>query len=368
MLDRTTTVRADSVEIAVQQGLAELKIEEKDAEIRVISEGKKGFLGFGKQEAVVHISAKYDDLSMRELTQQLEAEAGIKTPQKKTKITNKQSKTADYIRSNNQQEDLADDLEFSSQDAEEKELEGQSIDFSDTEAAVVAEEPSLDTSAEILSGQESAEPEMPEEIEEDAELPPAPATNVKPEPEPEVAEKNESATHEGNQKELTDSKRIETETEAEEIDYSVTRQAVCRYLEQVIQEYGAEAQVTYKTKGNQVIFNIETDKSGLVIGKHGKIINALQTLVQVMIHRTERRRTTILLNVGDYRDRRSNVLEQIAQRTADQVLKTKQTVILDPLPAYERKQIHAYLSKVDHVSTHSEGKDPNRYLVVDYVP
>ena len=49
------------------------------------------------------------------------------------------------------------------------------------------------------------------------------------------------------------------------------------------------------------------------------------------------------------------------------MLRTKQAVILDPLPAYERKQIHAYLSRIDHINTHSEGKDPNRYLVVDYV-
>lgn len=356
MLDRTTTVRAESVEKAIQQGLAELQIEEKDAEIRVISEGKKGFLGFGKQDAVVHISAKFDDLSMRELTQQLEAEAGIKTPQHKNKSTVKPSKTADYIRSNNQQKDITADLEFSNQqDNEEKSPLSQKNDVVAANSKPLVEEPSLDETVEAAPLEEAIESQS-NDTEKDSLT-----ANRETEPIEEPSAAPVIAEEKSKNPEVT-------ETNKEEIDYSQTRQAVCNYLEQVIQEYGAQAQVTYKTKGNQVIFNIETDKSGLVIGKHGKIINALQTLVQVMIHRSERRRTTILLNVGDYRDRRSSVLEQMAQRTADQVLKTKQTVILDPLPAYERKQIHAYLSRVDHISTHSEGKDPNRYLVVDYVP
>ena len=68
---------------------------------------------------------------------------------------------------------------------------------------------------------------------------------------------------------------------------------------------------------------------------------------------------------GDYRERRASVLESIADRTADRVIRTKQPVFLEPLPAFERKQIHARLSQNKQITTHSEGKEPHRYLVVE---
>ncbi|MBG9981301.1 Jag N-terminal domain-containing protein [Facklamia sp. DSM 111018] len=324
MLDRTLTVRAESVDKAIQQGLQQLNISEQDAEIRIISEGKKGFFGFGKQEAVVNITAK-TELSMKEITQQLEKEAGISSDLPKAK---KQSKTADYIRKNNEQEALE----------------------SVSEVNEIEEVETFNQEADIKQSNEKNNLEIEEKKKQDDvqnSLDQKEATNL--------VNNIQNSTMEPVKNEVVSESELDQE-----------RNAICRYLENVIREYGAEAEVNYEMKGNQIIFNIETDKSGLVIGKHGKIINALQTLVQVMIHRRNRRRISVMLNVGDYRDRRLNVLEQMAQRTAEQVLKTKQTVILDPLPAYERKQIHAYLSKIEHISTHSEGKDPNRYLVVDY--
>ena len=66
-------------------------------------------------------------------------------------------------------------------------------------------------------------------------------------------------------------------------------------------------------------------------------------------------RMSVQVDVGDYRLRRTEALQQIAEKTARRVLKTKQPVYLEPLPAYERKQIHAYLSKNKRISTHSEG-------------
>ena len=146
----------------------------------------------------------------------------------------------------------------------------------------------------------------------------------------------------------------------------VSLEEVARYLEGVIEAFGASAEITVEATSREVNFNIQTDKSGLIIGKHGKIIDALQSLAQVMVHRGNRRRMAVLLNVGDYRDRRAGILESIAERTAREVLRTKQSVILDPLPAFERKQIHSHLSKIDHITTHSEGVEPNRYLVVEY--
>ena len=160
--------------------------------------------------------------------------------------------------------------------------------------------------------------------------------------------------------------------EAGEVDYEETvdqleeaARVTKEYLEGIAKTYGAEATVTVEARRDRMTFVFDTDKQGLLIGKHGKILNALQVLAQVSVHRFIKGRISVQVDVGDYRQRRSETLQQIAERTARKVLKTKQPVYLEPLPAYERKQIHAALSKNKRISTHSEGKEPHRYLVVE---
>ncbi len=116
-----------------------------------------------------------------------------------------------------------------------------------------------------------------------------------------------------------------------------------------------------------MVVHLETEKQGMLIGKHGKILNALQYLAQVFVHRLEKNRLSVVLNVGDYREKRQLILERLAQKTADKVKKTGQPVFLEPMPAFERKQIHAALSKNKLIQTHSEGDEPYRYLVVEPV-
>ena len=162
------------------------------------------------------------------------------------------------------------------------------------------------------------------------------------------------------------------EDEAGEADYEETvdqleeaARVTKEYLEGIAKTYGAEATVTVEARRDRMTFVFDTDKQGLLIGKHGKILNALQVLAQVSVHRFIKGRISVQVDVGDYRARRSETLQQIAERTARKVLKTKQPVYLEPLPAYERKQIHAALSKNKRISTHSEGKEPHRYLVFE---
>ena len=137
------------------------------------------------------------------------------------------------------------------------------------------------------------------------------------------------------------------------------------YLEQIAEIYGAPSVVHVEVQKEKMNFVFETDKPGLLIGKYGKILNSLQVLAQVSVHRFVKGRMSVQVDLGDYRLRRTEALQQIAEKTARRVLKTKQPVYLEPLPAYERKQIHAYLSKNKRISTHSEGKEPHRYLVVE---
>ncbi|MHC5250037.1 RNA-binding cell elongation regulator Jag/EloR [Enterococcus sp. LJL90] len=137
------------------------------------------------------------------------------------------------------------------------------------------------------------------------------------------------------------------------------------YMTNISQELGVPALVKISRKADVVTLNLESDKQGILIGKHGKTLNALQYLAQVFIHRAAANKLSVVINVGDYREKRQAILEKLAKRTADKVKQTGQAVFLEPMPAYERKQIHSVLSQDEYIKTHSEGEEPYRYLVVE---
>lgn len=141
---------------------------------------------------------------------------------------------------------------------------------------------------------------------------------------------------------------------------------VANYIIDVMKNYLVDVTVDVEDNDDTIIYHINTDKPGLVIGKHGKIINAMEVLAQVLTHRHVRSRVRVALNVGDYRERRHHILENLAERIADDVTMNQNTEYLDPLPARERKIVHQTLAKYQHIQTHSEGREPRRYLVVSY--
>lgn len=139
------------------------------------------------------------------------------------------------------------------------------------------------------------------------------------------------------------------------------------YLTNISKELNAPALVRLERKPDVLVFHLDTEKQGILIGKHGKILNALQYLAQVFIHRVAQNKLSVVVNVGDYRERRAAILQRLAERTAAKVKQTGQPVFLEPMPAFERKQIHFALSEDKTIKTHSEGDEPYRYLVVEPV-
>ncbi|MBL1225473.1 RNA-binding cell elongation regulator Jag/EloR [Enterococcus sp. BWR-S5] len=139
------------------------------------------------------------------------------------------------------------------------------------------------------------------------------------------------------------------------------------YLTNISKELNAPAMVRLERTADNMIFHLDTDKPGILIGKHGKVLNAMQYLAQVFIHRAASNKLSVVVNVGDYREKRQAILKRLAERTAEKVKRTGQPVFLEPMPAFERKQIHFTLSKDDYIKTHSEGDEPYRYLVVEPV-
>ncbi|SDK27161.1 RNA-binding cell elongation regulator Jag/EloR [Alkalibacterium thalassium] len=143
-------------------------------------------------------------------------------------------------------------------------------------------------------------------------------------------------------------------------------QNVADYIKRIADKMGIDdVSVTINRTDRRVQYIIDTEDAGLIIGRHGKVLNSLQTLAQIQLHQEADNKLFAKVDAENYRDRRQKTVEQLAYRTAEKVKKTKRPVILEPMPAHERKQIHRYLNQHKGVQTHSEGKEPHRYLVVE---
>ena len=141
-----------------------------------------------------------------------------------------------------------------------------------------------------------------------------------------------------------------------------------RYLRQVAEGMGIEdIQVSHEIDGKYVNFQLESAKAALLIGKRGQTLNALQQLAQLVTNKSTAQFKVVRVDVGDYRERREQSLEQLADRMADKAVRTGRKVQFEPMPSYERKVIHNALSNRLDIETYSEGKDPFRYLVIESI-
>ncbi|EAG0800695.1 RNA-binding cell elongation regulator Jag/EloR [Listeria monocytogenes] len=141
-------------------------------------------------------------------------------------------------------------------------------------------------------------------------------------------------------------------------------QVAIDYLLDVATKMGAVITIDVEEVGKDVKLQIKGDSLGMLIGKHGQTLNALQYLTQLIANKTTSQYKNIIVNVGDYRERRHETLVVLANKMADKALKTKRAVHLEPMPSFERKIIHAILSENEQIETHSEGRDPYRYIVI----
>ncbi|MCM3638796.1 protein jag [Sporosarcina luteola] len=123
--------------------------------------------------------------------------------------------------------------------------------------------------------------------------------------------------------------------------------------------------IKHEMDGKYLSFQLDSEKAAFLIGKRGQTLNALQQLAQLVANKTSEQFKVVRLDVGDYRERREQSLEQFAERMADQAVRNGRKVQLEPMPSYERKVIHNALSNRLDIETYSEGTDPNRYLVIE---
>ncbi len=120
----------------------------------------------------------------------------------------------------------------------------------------------------------------------------------------------------------------------------------------------------YKEEGRELNIDLAGDDMGVLIGKRGQTLDSLQYLVSLIVNKESAEYIRVKVDTENYRQRRQDTLENLAKNIAFKVKRTKRTVSLEPMNPYERRIIHSALQNDKYVTTHSEGEEPYRHVVV----
>ena len=120
----------------------------------------------------------------------------------------------------------------------------------------------------------------------------------------------------------------------------------------------------YKEEEKELSIDLSGDDMGVLIGKRGQTLDSLQYLVSLIVNKESEDYIRVKVDTENYRKRRQDTLENLAKNIAFKVKRTKRTVSLEPMNPYERRIIHSALQNDKFVTTHSEGEEPFRHVVV----
>ncbi len=135
-------------------------------------------------------------------------------------------------------------------------------------------------------------------------------------------------------------------------------------LEAIAEGLGLDAEIEVEEGDGVLTGRLEGDDVGLFIGRHGQTIDAVQHLAQRIVFPDGPASVRVVIDANGYRERRAQALRAEADDAADEAVRTGRAVELDPLPSSERRIVHEHLRERGDVSTHSEGDEPERYLVI----
>ena len=136
-------------------------------------------------------------------------------------------------------------------------------------------------------------------------------------------------------------------------------------LERITAGIGVRCRIDILEDDETVTASCSGSNLGLLIGKHGQTIDAIQYLANAIVWRSRPNdRKDVIVDAAGYRERRRAALESLAVRSAEEAVATHSAVELEPMTAVERKTVHVCLKEFDGVETGSEGTEPNRYVVI----
>lgn len=143
---------------------------------------------------------------------------------------------------------------------------------------------------------------------------------------------------------------------------------VTSFLEGLLANMKIEGTITRGVRNGDLVFKVNGENINNLIGYHGETLEAVQYIVNTIVRaKVKNYHKKVYIDVENYRRKRQESVEQLAEKMAKKVIATKRSIKLEPMNSYERKAIHFVLSGIEHIGTHSEGVEPNRCLVIDYI-
>ncbi len=329
---KTYEATGKTYEEALQNGLTALGATISDVTIDVLEEGSKGLFGlFGSRPYKVRLTVKeeIEDDPLAELFQKPEEKKPAPKAEKKP--------------------------EPKPEKKPEPKAEASKAEAPKAEAAQEALKPvqrkPKAPKAEAAEG-EAAEKKQPKPRKERK---PEGEKKAKPEPKPEAPRPEIKPLE----------KPVVTMIPDDQVDAESAAGKAQAFLKELTHLMGVDVEVAIGTDAeNNVFAQMTGDTLGILIGRRGETLDAIQYLTSLKVNRGQEGYTRVTLDTENYRAKREDTLIRLANRMANRAVKTGRKVSLEPMNPYERRIIHSALQANEAVDTHSEGEEPNRHVVI----
>ena len=136
------------------------------------------------------------------------------------------------------------------------------------------------------------------------------------------------------------------------------------FLDKVFEAMNMKVDIAVETVENEMNIELSGDDMGVLIGKRGQTLDSLQYLTSIVVNKGRKEYIRVKVDTENYRSRRKETLENLAKNLAYKAKRTKNPVSLEPMNPYERRIIHSALQNDKYVTTHSEGEDPYRKVII----
>ena len=160
-------------------------------------------------------------------------------------------------------------------------------------------------------------------------------------------------------------KKEKKEAELSDKEEKIVIDNISKFMTEFLEKTEENAKFNVKISKSTVYVDIESQEIGFLIGYRGETLYAFQNILSAVANKGIEQKVRVILDIEGYKKKREKALEELAEKIEKTVIKTRKTVTLEPMQAYERKIIHTKLQNSEKVETRSIGEEPRRRIVVE---